>query len=37
MIPDLTKFYTERFTEKAPVSETDILLSQSWPQPANFS
>lgn len=37
VIPDLTKYYTERFTEKVPETETDVLLNEEWPQPVNFS
>jgi len=37
IIPDMARYYTDRFTEKMPVSETDILLNQAWPQPVNFS
>jgi hypothetical protein len=37
IIPDVTKFYTERFHAKSALSETDIQLNQEWPQPVNFS
>lgn len=37
VIPDVTKFYTERFHEKSALSETDIQLLEEWPQPVNFS
>lgn len=37
LIEDMAKFYKERFAKKTSVSETDIQLNQSWPQPANFS
>jgi carboxypeptidase T len=37
VIPDLTKYYTNRFAEKLPQTESDILLNQEWPQPVNFS
>ncbi len=33
----MAKFYTDRFAEKSALSLTDNLLSQSWPQPLNFS
>lgn len=37
VIPDLTKYYADRFAEKLPQTESDILLNQEWPQPVNFS
>jgi len=37
VIPDVAKFYTERFHEKSALSETDIQLTEEWPQPVNFS
>jgi carboxypeptidase T len=37
IIPDMAEYYTGRFNEKTPVTESDIRLSETWPQPINFS
>lgn len=37
LIDDLTQYYTSRFKETVPLTANDILLNETWPQPANFS
>jgi len=37
IIPDMAEYYSGRFLEKAPVTESDMRLSETWPQPLNFS
>jgi carboxypeptidase T len=37
IIADVSKYYTERFSEKFILKESDQLLAQEWPQPVNFS
>jgi hypothetical protein len=37
LIPDMAEYYTGRFLDKAPLDNADIRLSESWPEPANFS
>ena len=37
LIPDMAKYYTERFYQKSAISVLDQQLSQTWPQPVNFS
>jgi carboxypeptidase T len=37
VIPDLTSWYRNRFKQKSALSGNDLLLSQEWPDPLNFS
>ena len=37
IIPDMAAYYTGRFLDKAPLTNSDILLNETWPEPANFS
>jgi len=37
VLPDVAKYYIDRFHEKSALSETDILMNETWPQPVNFS
>ena len=37
IIPDMAAYYTVRFLDKAPLTNSDILLNETWPEPANFS
>ena len=37
IIPDMAEYYTGRFKEKTPLTENEIFLSETWPEPANFS
>jgi len=37
MIPDMAKYYAERSLQKTTMPATKSLLTQAWPEPANFS
>jgi hypothetical protein len=37
LIPDMEKYYTERFLKTSKLTESDNLLVEAWPQPVNFS
>ena len=37
VIQDVTKFYAERALEIAPETKSKSLLTETWPQPTNFS
>ncbi len=37
VIPDMEHYYTGRFSEMTELDENDKVLSETWPQPVNFS